>query len=151
MRGVRLAVDVGSVRVGVATSDPEGRIAMPLTTLRRGAGDLDALAALVAERSGVEVVIGLPKTLAGREGASVTMAREYATALGERIAPVPVLLVDERLTSVVAQRQLRAARAERPRGARAGAQARAEGHVDSLAAAGILQTYLDGLAREGKT
>lgn len=141
--GVRLAVDVGTVRVGVAGSDPGGLLATPLTALRRGAQDLDQLATLVREREAVEVVVGLPTQLSGRAGPSVEMARSYAAQLAERIAPVPVRFVDERLTSVVAERQLRGARGRRT--ARAGARDRATGRVDALAAAGILQTYLDGL------
>lgn len=144
--GVRLAVDVGTVRVGVAGSDPHGVLASPLTALRRGAGDLDQLAELVRERAAVEVVVGLPTTLAGRAGTSVDMARAYGSELAARIAPVPVRFVDERLTSVVAERQLRGARGRRS--AKAGARDRATGRVDALAAAGILQTYLDGMSRE---
>jgi putative Holliday junction resolvase len=143
--GVRLAVDVGTVRVGVAGSDPAGMLATPLTALRRGADDLDQLVDLVRERAAVEVVVGLPTSLSGRSGPSVDMARSYGSELAERIAPVPVRFVDERLTSVVAEQQLRGARGRRS--AKAGAKDRASGRVDALAAAGILQTYLDGLAR----
>src|SRR4051794_41657390 len=105
--GVRIGVDVGTVRVGVAASDPGGVLASPVVTLQRdsrGGRDLDELAALVAEREAVEVVVGLPRSLSGREGSAVAMAREYADALAARVAPVPVRLVDERLTTVVAQR-----------------------------------------------
>jgi putative Holliday junction resolvase len=144
--GVRLAVDVGTVRVGVAGSDPGGLLASPLTALRRGAGDLDQLVELVHEREAVEVVVGLPTHMSGRAGPSVDMARTYASELAERIAPVPVRFVDERLSSVVAERQLRGARGRRT--AKAGARDRATGRVDALAAAGILQTYLDGLPRQ---
>jgi putative Holliday junction resolvase len=143
--GVRLAVDVGTVRVGVAGSDPGGLLATPLTALRRGSGDLDQLAQLVHEREAVEVVVGLPTQLSGRAGSSVEMARSYGSELAARIAPVPVRFVDERLTSVVAERQLRGARGRRS--AKTGARDRASGRVDALAAAGILQTYLDGLPR----
>ena len=132
--GVRLAVDVGTVRVGVAASDPAGVLASPVETLARGRGDLDRLCTLVRERGAVEVLVGLPRTLAGREGQSVTMARDYAAALAERIAPVPVTLVDERLTTVLAERQLQAAGAG---GKRRGARAR-RAVVDQVAAVGIL-------------
>lgn len=140
--GVRLAVDVGTVRLGVAASDPAGVLASPLETLARGRGDLDRLCTLVRERDAVEVLVGLPRTLAGREGQSVTMAREYAAALSERIAPVPVTLVDERLTTVLAERQLQAAAAG---GKRRGARAR-RAVVDQVAAVGILQSWLDSQA-----
>jgi putative holliday junction resolvase len=139
---VRIGVDVGSVRVGVAASDPDGRLAFPVTAVarRRDGSDLDELAALIAEREGVEVVVGLPRTLAGREGVAVDAARSYALALSERISPIPVSLVDERLTTVVADQALRAAR---PRSSARDRRAA----IDAAAAAGILQTYLDGMAR----
>lgn len=145
-RGVRLAVDVGTVRVGVAGSDPDAQLATPLVTLQRGKTDLEELVDLVRDRGAVEVVVGLPRTLSGREGPSVTMARDYADALAARIDPVPVRLVDERMTTVVAERSLRATRGRRS--ARAGARDRAQGRLDALAAAGLLQTYLDGLPRK---
>ncbi len=144
--GVRLALDVGTVRVGVAASDPHGLLATPVTAVRRGAGDLDRIAALVAERDAVEVVVGVPTTLAGRAGPSVAMATDFAAALAERIAPVPIRYTDERLTSVIAERTLRANGPRRS--AKAGARDRASGRVDAMAAAGILQTYLDALPRK---
>ena len=141
LSGVRLGVDVGSVRVGVAVSDPDGVLATPLTTLardpRRGA-DLDALAQLVSERSAVEVVVGLPRSLSGAEGPAAQAARGYADALAARIAPVPVRLVDERLSTVAAERALR------EQGVR-GKSRRAV--VDQAAAVVILQAALD--AAEG--
>ncbi len=137
-RGVRVGVDVGSVRVGVAASDPDARLAFPVTAVRRrkDGSDLDELASLIREREAVEVVVGLPRTLAGREGPAVEAARSYAGALSDRIAPIPVTLIDERLTTVIAEQSLRAAR---PRSS--ARDRRAE--VDAVAAAGILQTYLD--------
>lgn len=140
---MRLGVDVGTVRVGVAVSDPDGILATPEQTLARDAdaqSDLDALAALVAEREVVEVVVGLPRTLRGADGVSARAARQYAGALAARIAPVPVVLVDERLTSVHANRVL----AER----RVPGKAR-RAVVDQLAAVGILQSRLDGLRARG--
>jgi putative Holliday junction resolvase len=139
---VRIGVDVGSVRVGVAASDPQARMAFPVTALqrRRDGSDLDELAALVAEREAVEVVVGLPRTLAGRNGQAVDAAEVYAAALSQRIAPIPISFVDERLTTVAAERALRASRP------RSSARER-RAAIDAAAAAGILQTYLDGLAR----
>ena len=137
--GVRLGVDVGSVRVGLAVSDPDGLLAVPLTTLARdtsGSRDLDELAALVTERAAVEVVVGLPRHLSGAEGSAVAAARSYADRLRARLSGVPVRLVDERLTTVTAQRDLRAA------GVR-GRDQRAV--VDQAAAAAILQGALDAL------
>jgi putative holliday junction resolvase len=136
--GVRIGVDVGTVRVGVAASDPGGVLAFPVSTLardRKGGADLDALAALVAEREAVEVVVGLPRHLSGREGASVALARNYAGELAARIVPVPVVLVDERLTTVSAQRDLRSS----------GRRGRATREVvDQAAAVALLQSHLDG-------
>jgi putative Holliday junction resolvase len=135
--GVRLAVDAGSVRVGVAVSDPAGVLATPVTVLRRdarGGRDLDELAALVIDRAAVEVLVGLPRSLSGRDGPAAMTARAYASALAAKIAPVAVRLVDERLTTVEAARGLRAAGV----GSRA-----ARGVVDAAAAVVILQHALD--------
>lgn len=135
--GVRLAVDVGTVRVGVARSDPDGILATPLVTVPRDVktdADVAALAALVAEHEVVEVIVGLPRSLSGREGAAATAARAYAERLAERIAPVPVRLVDERLTTVSAERTL-AERGVRGRERR--------DVVDQAAAVVILQAALD--------
>jgi putative Holliday junction resolvase len=134
LRGVRIGVDVGSVRVGVAASDPDGILATPVATLGRAAS-LDAVAALVAERAAVEVVVGHPRHLSGAAGASARDAEEWAAALRARIDPVPVRLVDERLTTVTATRTL----AER--GVRGKAQ---RAVVDQAAAVAILQSALDG-------
>ena len=138
MIGRRLGVDVGEVRVGVALSDPSGILATPLVTLNRdrsGGSDLAALAALVVEHEVVEVVVGLPRTLAGRHGAAARAAQDYARILAERIgAGVPIRLIDERLTTVSATRMLA------DRGVR-GRQQRAV--VDQAAAAEILQGWLD--------
>jgi putative Holliday junction resolvase len=136
-RGRRLGVDVGAVRVGVALCDPDGIIATPLVTLARdvaGGSDLRALAELVAEHEAVEVVVGLPRTLAGREGPAAQLALEFAEAI-RGVVEVPVVLHDERLTTVVATQQLRA------RGVK-GRKQRAV--IDQAAAVGILQGYLDG-------
>src|SRR5262249_55612273 len=108
-RGRRLGVDVGSVRVGVAISDPDGILATPLVTLRRDAdagGDLAELANLVREHEVCEVVVGLPRSLSGRRGPAAEQALAYAEQVRQRLAPVPVRLADERLTTVVASRTL---------------------------------------------
>lgn len=136
-RGVRIGVDVGSVRVGVAASDPDGLLATPVATLardRRGGSDQAAIAALVAERDAVEVVVGLPRSLSGLDGPAAREARAYADSLAERIRPVPVRYVDERFTTVTAERSLR------ERGVRGRAQ---RAVVDQSAAAVLLQSALD--------
>ncbi|MTD59264.1 Holliday junction resolvase RuvX [Amycolatopsis pithecellobii] len=147
--GRRLAVDVGSVRVGVALSDPAPVLATPLVTLSRDAhsdSDLDQLARLVTEHEVVEVIVGLPRTLADRHGAAAENSVAYAGKLAARVQPVPVRLADERLTTVSAARMLS------QRGVK-GRKQRAV--VDQAAAVEILQGWLDGraayLAREGRT
>ncbi|HEX7187038.1 MAG TPA: Holliday junction resolvase RuvX [Actinomycetes bacterium] len=137
--GVRVGVDVGSVRVGVATCDPAGLIATPVATLRRGRGDLDALSRLVTEREAIEVVVGLPTTLAGRHGAAAEAAQAYAEAVAGAVA-VPVRLVDERLSTVGAQRDLRASGVDTRRG---------RSVIDQAAAVIILQAALDAERRSG--
>jgi putative Holliday junction resolvase len=131
-------VDVGEVRVGVALSDPAGILATPLVTLTRdksGGRDLDALAAMVVEHEVVEVVVGLPRTLAGRHGPAAQAATDYARALAARLGDgVPVRLTDERLTTVSAARMLS------ERGVR-GRKQRAV--VDQAAAVEILQRWLE--------
>lgn len=135
-RGRRLGVDVGTVRIGVAVSDPDGVLATPVETVRRerGTGHLRRLSTLVEELQVVEVVVGLPRTLADRAGASADDAVAVADALAGRIAPVPVRLADERLTTVSAARSLREA------GVRAKDQ---RGKIDQAAAVAILQGWLD--------
>jgi putative Holliday junction resolvase len=132
--GVRLSVDVGSARIGVARCDRDGLLASPLTTIRRGPGDLDAVAALVAEQGAIEVIVGLPAGLSGREGAAAAAARGFAMALVARLYAVPVRLVDERYTTVIAHDALR-------QGGRGSRERRPV--VDMAAAALILQGALD--------
>jgi putative Holliday junction resolvase len=139
--GVRIGVDVGTVRVGVAACDPDGVLASPLATLARdprGDADLVRLATLVAERKAVEVVVGLPRSLSGKQGPAARAAREYADLLAQRVAPVPVRLSDERLTTVAATRRL----AEGGIRGRKGRQV-----VDRSAAVLILQGWLDASRR----
>jgi putative Holliday junction resolvase len=131
-----LGVDVGTVRVGVALSDPTGTLASPLETLQRAKdeSDLDRLAALVVEHEVTEVVVGEPRHLSGASGASAQDAEAYASALAGRTGDVPVLLVDERLSTVSAASSLRAS----------GMDSRQQRSViDQAAAVVILQSYLD--------
>ena len=131
-----LGVDVGTVRVGVALSDPTGTLASPLETIRRAKdqSDLDRLAALVVEHEVSEVVVGEPRHLSGASGASAQDARAYSEALASRTADVPVYVIDERLSTVTAASHLRAggidSRKQRP-------------VIDQAAAVVILQQYLD--------
>jgi putative Holliday junction resolvase len=138
-RGRRLGVDVGSVRIGVAASDPDAILATPVETVardRKKGSDkhLRRLGKLVTEYEVVEVVVGLPRTLADRTGPAAHDAIEVADLLAQRISPIPVRLADERLTTVSAQRSLREA-GVRAKGQRA--------IVDQVAAVAILQGWLD--------
>jgi putative Holliday junction resolvase len=140
VRGRRLGIDVGSVRVGVALSDPDGVLATPLMTIPRDVtdgNDLTVIAGLVAEHGVVGIVVGLPRTLAGREGLAAEAARDFAGGLAS-VVGVPVELSDERLTTVVATQQLR------ERGVK-GRKQRAV--VDQAAAVAILQGWLDAARR----
>jgi putative Holliday junction resolvase len=131
-----LGVDVGTVRVGVALSDPTGTLASPLETLRRAKdlSDIDRLATLVVEHEVTEVVVGEPVHLSGASGASATDAANYAQELADRIPDVPVNLIDERLSTVTAASHLR----------EGGIDSRKQRQViDQAAAVVILQQFLD--------
>jgi putative Holliday junction resolvase len=132
--GVRLGLDPGDARIGVARSDPSGFLATPVETVRRGRGDVSRLRMLVQETEAFEVVVGLPRSLSGGEGPSAVKVREFAAVLARRIDPVQVRLCDERLTTVSAESMLR------DRG-RKGQDRRSV--VDMAAAVLILQNALD--------
>lgn len=134
MTGRVLGLDLGDARIGVAISDPDRRLAVPLGTVHTGApADLKAIAKLVGE-NGVElVVVGLPLRLSGSAGESARKAEEFAGAL-RSVLPVPVVLHDERLSTVEAERALRDAGMSGRRRRRS---------VDRSAATVILQSYLD--------
>jgi putative Holliday junction resolvase len=112
-------------------------LAVPLATLARDAqtnADIGALAGLLAEYEAVGVVVGLPRTLAGREGQAAQLARQYGEQLAARIAPLPVEYVDERLTTVSAQRKLHEGGIRGPAG---------RAVIDQAAAVELLQHWLD--------
>lgn len=132
--GVRLGVDPGDARIGVARCDPMGIIATPVETVPRGDGDIARIAAILEEENAVEVVVGLPRSLNGSEGPAAVKVREFAGALARHVAPVPVRLCDERLSTVTAEAQLRSQ-------GRKGQKRRAV--VDQVAAVVILQNALE--------
>jgi putative holliday junction resolvase len=124
-----LALDHGSARCGCAVSDPSGTLATPLPVIerpdtRRG---LAAVARLVEEQGAARVIVGLPLTLRGEEGAQAERARRFAERLARRVS-VPVELHDERLTTRLAERT------------------RGNADADSRAAAHLLESYLAGSA-----
>lgn len=140
-RGRRLGVDVGSVRVGVSVCDPDGILASPVATLARGRTESDGtpsdivrIAELVREYDVIEIIVGLPITLAGSEGMAAASIRQYSELLSKAVDPVPVLFSDERMSTVTAARRLseRGVRGRRQRAV-----------VDQAAAVEILQGWLD--------
>lgn len=130
--GVRLGIDVGKVRIGVARSDPDGLLATPLATVARGAGDSVEILRLAAELGVFELIVGLPLALSGAHTASTADAVRFADRLAA--SGMPVRLVDERLSTVSAQRGLWAS-------GRSVKRSRAV--IDQAAAVIILQQALD--------
>lgn len=130
-----VGVDPGSRRVGVAVSDPGGTFALPLAVLDRGEDGsyLDELVELVRFRRAAEVVVGLPKRLDGSDGREALQARRLAQELQAKLG-IPVHLLDERFTTRLAEGKLRAGRVN---------ARRQRGIVDQVAAAVLLQSFLD--------
>ena len=137
-KGRVLGLDLGDVRIGVAISDPDRKVAVPFGTVHTGApADLKAIASIVGENEVTLVVVGNPLRMSGETGTRARHAEEFAGAL-RQFLPVPVVLHDERLSTAEAERALKEA------GAGGRERRRA---VDRSAAAVILQSYLDGLPR----
>jgi putative Holliday junction resolvase len=136
--GTRLGIDVGDVRIGVAVCDRDGLVATPVETVAAGPGALGRIVELADEHQAVELVVGLPRSLSGRIGPAADKALAFATSLSELLATrgnaASVRVVDERLTTVSAERVLQ------ERG-RKGARRRAV--VDQVAAVVILQHAID--------
>jgi len=132
-----LALDVGDRRIGVALSDPLGMLASPLTTIERAtsdaAGAIHAILALAEEHEAGEILVGIPYLMSGRIGAQARITIDFAEALAER-THIPVTRIDERLSSVQADRMLSQSGASTTRD---------KGRTDAAAAAVILQSYLD--------
>jgi putative holliday junction resolvase len=131
--GVRVGVDVGTVRIGIARSDPHGLLATPVETVPRGEGDVERILAIAVELDAVEFLVGHPLSLAGTPTASTNDATGFATRLANA-SELPVRLVDERLTTVSAQSALRAS-------GRSSRQSRTV--IDQVAAVIIVQHALD--------
>ncbi|HEX6196987.1 MAG TPA: Holliday junction resolvase RuvX [Jiangellaceae bacterium] len=133
-QGVRVAVDVGKVRIGVAASDPAGLLASPVETVPAGRSAFERLAEIVVEREALEVIVGLPRMLSGDEGVAAVETRTFAQRLARRVAPCPVRLVDERMTTASAAKAMRASGTSARQG---------RNSVDQAAAMVILQDALD--------
>ncbi|NJP64983.1 Holliday junction resolvase RuvX [Streptomyces spiramenti] len=142
-RGRRLAVDVGDARIGVASSDPDGLLATPVETVpgRDRAGALRRLSAIVAEYEPLEVVVGLPRSLSGQEGPAATKVRDFAGELAKLVTPVPVRLVDERMSTVTAAQSMRASGVSSRKG---------RSRIDQAAAVVILQSALETERSSGR-
>lgn len=132
-RGIRLAVDVGKARVGVAQCDPDGMLATPTETVSRGDGTIGRLTELVADMDPIEVIVGLPINLRGERTASTDDAEAFASELSAHIS-VPIRMLDERLSTVSAHSALRAS-GKTTRTSRT--------IVDQVAAVVLLQQALD--------
>ena len=145
-RGGRvIALDVGGKRIGVAISDETGTIATPLGNVARGRNDVDELRRLIADWGIERLVVGLPTGLSGREGPQAAEVRAYVASLSDALAAgapaAPAITFwDERLTTAIAERALIAS------GARRGQR---KARIDAVAAAVILQDYLDA-TRHGR-
>jgi putative Holliday junction resolvase len=132
-RGVRLGIDVGTVRIGVAASDPDGLMAFPIATVARGPEAALEVLGHAAERDARWLFVGLPRHLDGREGPSALDARAFAQELAE-LSEIPVRLVDERLTTTSAARAMSSA-------GKSAKDQRAS--IDAAAAAVLLESALD--------
>lgn len=132
--GVRIAIDVGKVRIGVAASDPAGLLATPVETVPAGRSAFARIAEIVVEREALEVIVGLPRMLSGDEGTAAAEARTFGHRLARRVAPCPVRLVDERMTTASAAKAMRASGVSARQG---------RNSVDQAAAMVILQDALD--------
>lgn len=133
-RGARIAIDVGGARIGVAASDPAGLLATPVETVPADRRAMARIAEIVVERETLEVIVGLPRTLSGDEGAAAAEARSFAHRLARRVAPCPVRLLDERMTTASAAKAMRASGVSAREGRKS---------VDQAAAMVILQDALD--------
>ncbi|MET9438290.1 Holliday junction resolvase RuvX [Streptomyces sp. NPDC006551] len=135
-RGRRLAIDVGDARIGVASCDPDGVLATPVETVP--GRDVPAahrrLRQIVEEYEPIEIVVGLPRSLSGREGPAAAKVRRFAQEMAKGVAPVPVRLVDERMTTVTATQGLRASGMTSKKG---------RSVIDQAAAVIILQNALE--------
>ncbi|MEN8652824.1 Holliday junction resolvase RuvX [Streptomyces sp. 21So2-11] len=142
-RGRRLAIDVGEARIGVASCDPDGVLATPVETVP--GRDVPAahrrLKQLVDEYEPIEVVVGLPRSLSGGEGPAAAKVRIFAQEIARGIAPVPVRLVDERMTTVTASQGLRASGVKSKKG---------RSIIDQAAAIVILQNALEAERGSGR-
>jgi len=134
-----IGLDLGEKRIGVAAADDRTQVAVPVTTISAGSDAVAAITKLVKEQQADEVVVGLPLSMTGAIGPQARLTIEVVEALRQRLT-MPVHTMDERLSSAQADRSLQAA--GRSRRGRA-----PEGARDAIAAAIVLQAYLDAHRR----
>ena len=136
MSGRALGVDPGTVRIGLALSDELGITAQPLETLEcvGPKKDLNRIVQIAQQHGAAAIVIGLPLLMSGEDGAAATASREMAEGLRRRTQGIEIILWDERLTTVAAERTMLEADVRR---------GRRKQKVDALAAVLILQGWLD--------
>ncbi|MEI8080221.1 MAG: Holliday junction resolvase RuvX [Actinomycetes bacterium] len=139
--GVRIGVDVGTVRIGVARSDATGSLAVPVGTVRQGRSAISEVAAIVDEFEAIEVLVGHPINMSGKTTKSAIMAQQFAADLAAVVIPIPVRLVDERNTTTQAQRHLHASGISTRNG---------RSVIDQVAAVIIVQHALDAERVSGK-
>ncbi|MFL6089783.1 MAG: Holliday junction resolvase RuvX [Aeromicrobium sp.] len=137
--GRRLGVDVGDVRVGVAVCDPGGLLATPVETIPAGQACIPRLVTLAEEYAVIEIIVGFPLSLSGRQGPAAEKVRLFARELADAVSPVDVRLVDERMSTMAADSHLRASGLAGSK--QAGKKRRAV--IDQAAATVILQAALD--------
>ena len=134
LRGVRIAVDWGKARIGVAASDRDAILAFPVETVQTANRPVQRLAEIIAEYEPVEVIMGLPVALDGTAQIAARDVRQAGRQLAEAISPIPVRWVDERMTTRTAARALHDA----------GRDARKQrGVIDQVAAVAILEHVLE--------
>ncbi len=133
MQGRMLGLDIGERRIGIAVSDEMGTIASPVGMIQRAGDVASELRALIQQFNAVRLIAGLPVGLNGREGPQAALVREFTDALAEEMG-VPLDYWDERLSSTVAERSLIAGGTRRHK---------RKHKIDAVAAAVILQGYLD--------
>jgi putative holliday junction resolvase len=138
--GPRLALDWGQARIGVAACDPAGTLAYPVEAVPAGPTAVARIVALVGEYEPIELVVGLPRSLSGGEGPSAALVRGQVAALVTAVEPLPVRLVDERLSTVTAAQRLR-------EGGRSAKKQRSR--IDAAAAAAILEHALESERHRG--
>ena len=129
-----IALDIGTVRIGVAASDPTGIFATPVAVLKADKNWMEDLAGIVEKYGAVRLLVGLPRRTDGSEGPEAESVRRVISRLSDRFPDMEILTWDERFTTVIAVSALLEADVSRTR---------RKGRIDKVAASILLQSYLD--------